>query len=275
MNKKEWQSKRLNARRKTALNRKLDKNLLAYMAAATAAGVGALVGAQPADAEVVYTPANVHAGPGTYYLDLNHDGINDYQFVIGHTSHCEGVCTTNHVHATAFNSQHGKLRVYGLSSNQVFGEGSVASALRIGARVGPDGKYPGGNKMVEANDINSYTFDLSASGPWKANRTGTNTLRNHFVGFKFLIKGEVHYGWARFNVTIRKAAVVSAVLTGFAYETEPNKAISTLILGLRTSAGNSVILDHAQPQSASLGLLARGVDGMAIWRRRAPAMAQS
>lgn len=259
-------------RLQTHLTAQLDKNLLAYVAAATAAGVGAFVAPQSAEAEVVYTPANVHAQPGTYYLDLNHDGINDFKFVLTHTSRCVGLCTTNgHRHHTAFNSQNGKLQVYGLSNNEVFGEGSVASALRVGAMVGPEGKFPGGNKMVSANDINSYLSDLAADGPWKTSPFGSNTIRNHFVGFKFLIQGEVHFGWARFTVSTKKGANIAPVLTGYAYETQPNTPISTLIVV--PSADSESEKSGTQP--ASLGLLARGVDGLAAWRRRSPVSSQN
>lgn len=257
------------------LNGKLDKALLSYVAAATAAGVGAMIAAQPAEAEVVYTPAHAHLS-GTFYLDLNHDGVNDFKFVLAHSSRCQGLCTTSSRrirHDTAFTSQHGELNVYGLSSNQVFGEGSVASALRVGARIGPDGKFPGGNKMVSASDINSYTFDLAVNGPWKEASFGSNTIRNHFVGFKFLIKGEVHFGWARFNVSTKKGANVSATLTGYAYETVVNKPIRTFDLPPKTSAIAPAALDHSA-QPTSLGLLARGVDSLAVWRRRTPAVAE-
>jgi hypothetical protein len=245
----------------------LDKNLLAYVVAATAAGVG-LIAAHPANAEVVYTPANKQFGPGTYFLDLNHDGIDDFKFVLAHTSECIGCTTGARIRpGSAVNFQLGALKVYGLSSNQVFGEGSVASALRIGAKVGPGGKFPGGQKMVSANDINSYLSDLSARGPWRTAQIGSNTIRNHFVGFKFLIQGEIHFGWARFTVSIKKAAKIAPVLTGYAYETQPNTPISTLIVV--PSADSEPEKSGAQP--ATLGLLAGGADGLAAWRKRAPA----
>ena len=44
--------------------------------------------------------------------------------------------------------------------------------------------------MVSANDINSYTFDLGVDGPWKGASFGSNTIKNHYLGFKFMIRGE-------------------------------------------------------------------------------------
>lgn len=55
---------------------KLEKNLVAYMAAAGAAGVS-LLAAQPVEAKVVYTATNTAVGNGTP-IDLNNDGIADF-----------------------------------------------------------------------------------------------------------------------------------------------------------------------------------------------------
>jgi hypothetical protein len=55
---------------------KLEKNLVAYMAAAGAAGVS-LLAAQPVEAKVVYTATNTAVGKGTP-IDLNNDGVADF-----------------------------------------------------------------------------------------------------------------------------------------------------------------------------------------------------
>jgi hypothetical protein len=59
-----------------SLNRHLDR----YVIAATAAGVSWLALAQPANAEIVYTQVNqVIPSDTTFNLDLNHDGIVDFE----------------------------------------------------------------------------------------------------------------------------------------------------------------------------------------------------
>jgi hypothetical protein len=45
---------------------------------AGAAGVSALALTLPADAKVVYTPANVQVSGKPLPIDLNHDGITDF-----------------------------------------------------------------------------------------------------------------------------------------------------------------------------------------------------
>ncbi len=64
-----------------SLSRSLHHRLNLYALAATAAGVGALALAQPAQAEIVYTPAHkkLHLNHN-FFLDLNHDGVNDFKF---------------------------------------------------------------------------------------------------------------------------------------------------------------------------------------------------
>lgn len=56
-------------------------------------------------------------------------------------------------------------------------------------------------------------------GPWKEATRG-------FLGLKFIIQGQVHYGWARLDVTATIRGIYGAI-TGYAYETEPNTPILT------------------------------------------------
>ena len=65
------------------------------------------------------------------------------------------------------------------------------------------------------DDVGSYYCE----GKW-------NGVNNRYLGLKFTIQGKVHFGWARFNVSCNKFKI-SALLTGYAYETIPNKPIVT------------------------------------------------
>jgi hypothetical protein len=70
--------------RKTAdLSESVHRQLSMYALAASAAGLGFLTSSQPAEAKIVYTPAHVvvqRGWPGIVSLDLNHDGITDFNF---------------------------------------------------------------------------------------------------------------------------------------------------------------------------------------------------
>jgi hypothetical protein len=48
-------------------------------------------------------------------------------------------------------------------------------------------------------------------------------LKQAYLGLKFVIKGKVHFGWARAKVSVGFS--ITAVLIGYAYETIPGKPI--------------------------------------------------
>jgi len=85
-------------------------------------------------------------------------------------------------------------------------------------------------------------------------------VKNRYLGLRFIIKGETHFGWARLNVACNLGSKKIGLLTGYAYETVPNKPI---IAG-RTK-GPDVITD----QPASLGQLARGASAASGLAREA------
>jgi hypothetical protein len=80
-----------------------------------------------------------------------------------------------------------------------------------------------------------------------------------------MIAGEVHFGWVRLNANGLQFGGGQAVITGYAYETEPNHLIRA---GEESgapdkSASSSTVQAEQQP---TLGLLALGVDGLDAWR---------
>jgi hypothetical protein len=251
------------SRPKASLNPKLDKNLIAYMTAASAAGVAMLTAAPPAAAEVVFTPTNTPIAAGTtYLLDLNNDGIPDF------TLHrCRSICGGDG------HSSWLKLEL-DAPGNAVapaaFPYAFEAAALKRGAPIGPRQAFLsksqtsyGGIGMADAFQYSRTFFH----GPW-ANAT------NRFLGLKFLVDGQVHYGWARLTVTnFNKGG--TATLTGYAYETVPNQRI---FAGERGAPGSDAQalpapLSETPTQPVSLGMLARGTDALDLWRRRQPAAA--
>ncbi len=186
------------------LNSTLHRHLTTYMTAATAAGVS-LLAARPAAASIVYTPADVAMGR-SYALDVNHDGIADFNFDIFIISGSDGGIADFGVHLNVPGNQ--------VHANGI--NGHWAAALPIGAVIGP--AKPFTSFLSTYSCVFMYAhgeFYLSHgrtsfwNGPW-ANQT------NKFVGLKFMIGDTVHYGWARLSTA------QGPVLTGYAYETEPN-----------------------------------------------------
>jgi hypothetical protein len=74
-----------------------------------------------------------------------------------------------------------------------------------------------------------------------------------------LIDGQVHYGWARLNVARPQVGGIQATVTGYAYETIPNKPIIT---------GKTKEPDVITLKSATLGHLAQGASGISAWREK-------
>ena len=178
----------------SSLNNRLNKQLLAYLAAAGAAGVSMLALTQSADAEVVYTPTNRVITAGSR-IDLNNDGIADYLF---HSN--LNICGTC-----------GYFEVQALKVNKMM---SNAAPLAAGVSVGPDGKFRRGAEIMI--DWCSCSGNPGTGGPWIG-------IQNEYMGFEFKITGTAHFGWARFSVTDKGAIT----LTGYAYETVPLKPIVT------------------------------------------------
>src|SRR5579872_4156298 len=167
-----------------------------YALAASAAGVGLLALAQPAEAKIVYTPTHHVIGKnGRYKLDLNHDKITDITLVDTYG------CNTDYCY--------GRLSAIPVGGNGVEGKKGFLSipfayALKHGALVGPKEPFSG---QLMASD------NMGTLGQWL-------NVTNGYLGLKFEINGKTHYGWARLSVT-DKNAVITATLTGYAYETIP------------------------------------------------------
>jgi hypothetical protein len=220
------------------LNAKLDKHLLAYATAATAAGVGVLSLAQPAAAKIVYTKANIPitVNGGAIPLDINNDGIPDIGFYNGYTIG-GGVRRAEGTHggsAEVFPAQKGN-EIWEIKSHNT----SCAAALASGVRVGPKGPLVAKSLLMAASGGN-YTNGGTAFGPWEKVSKG-------YLGVKFSIKGKMHYGWAR----IKWDGIGNTdYITGYAYETVPNKPIVT---------GKTKGTDD---DSGNLGVLAQGAAGL-------------
>src|ERR1700722_19502171 len=81
------------SRRPFELPESLQSRINAYALAASAAGVGMLALAQPAEAKIVYHKTHlVIAGAERYNLDLNHDRITDFSVVNFYTTSCPDSC---------------------------------------------------------------------------------------------------------------------------------------------------------------------------------------
>ena len=242
------------------LSAKLEQTMLAYAAAATAAGVGILSLTCPAEARIIYTRANEELLPNKLFpLDLNHDTKKDFTFDDSHGS-------------TSIGGAWGILTIFpNRSTNEILGYQTangfnrMASALPAGVQVGPKEKFsPGERIMLRTSVSGGHRRGTSSSrciGPWK-------NATNRYLGLKFIINGKPHYGWARLSVSCSNI-VVSGILSGYAYETVPNKPIITGKTkdDAETSNPNEGAEDLSPSVTApTLGRLAQGASGLSTWR---------
>ena len=165
------------------LNPRIDKMIAAYATAASAVGVALLATAPTAEAEIIYTKARVTIGRGVtshYHLDLNHDRIGD--FSIGFCS-CEP-----HGTALSISSMRGVGNMVMAAASHPYS----AAALKAGAPIGPKQAF----QLLEIRmaTTGSYFYGRYSGGPWAGG------VFDRYLGLKFEINGEFHYGWARMTV---------------------------------------------------------------------------
>lgn len=240
----------------TKLTPTLDKRLFSYVTAATAAGVS-LVAVSSAEAKIVYTAANVviPENGGTVNLDLNNDGIADFGFYFGgYPGLHKAAKTPEGAHSyilAAFPQGSAANAIWAVSSKGA----NCAAALPPKVKVGPGAPFKASVGVMWAS-AGSYTRGGTEFCPWASKHRGA------FLGLKFFISGQAHYGWA--HVTVGNTGTI---LNGYAYEDVPNQPIHTGQTSGPLSVTQASLTMAPVPQSATLGMLAQGSRGLSIWRR--------
>lgn len=244
-----------------------------YAAAASAAGVSILA-STPADAKVVVTHINTAISPSVA-LDLNHDGIIDFNLtkwkanasieLFSYLLVCHEAYQVASHQCLSSSSQPN-------AANVVRGTSAGALDLPFGAPIGPGQQFGGTKGRVLMGGRNAATFssihEQTWYGPWVAGGAG---VKDRYLGLKFKIGSQFHFGWARVTVTTTADHGFSATLTGYAYETIPGKAIRAGAISDAPQAALEPAPPSIGPQQAdreaSLGMLSLGSMGLTIWRR--------
>jgi len=259
-------------RKTRGISDSLNRQLNTYAQVAAAAGVSVLALAGASDAEVVYTATHQVTHPGSpLYIDLNHDGIHDFLLRTTYYAGSSGF----EIGVNAFGPANNRVagRRFRTSSGYFF---SAASALPAGAEIGPKGNFSIRFPLMAVEHFGRVGTQYSYLGPWAGKGKG---VKNRYLGLKFIVHGEVHYGWARLTITLgheRQVDDVVATLTGYAYETVPDKPI---LAGRITGADVTTVEPETEemaplaplaapaPLPATLGLLAKGALALDLWRR--------
>jgi hypothetical protein len=234
------------SRKQKPLSESLHRRLSLYTLAAGGVGVTVLALVPSAEAEVVYTKVLHKIGRNDRVpLDLNHDGITDFQI-------------DNVFHVT-----HTRLEVWPAAGNYAaMSHFGIAEALPRGAVIRVNRPSMQGNSSRIPEILASIAYSGYYVGYWF-------NVRNGYLGFGFKIDGKLHYGWARLTVILNRNFQIEATLTGFAYETEPETPIIAGDTGnaVEGDADSGPNADVSVPQSnpnpvATLGALALGAQGL-------------
>lgn len=241
-------SKTQNKKRLPAvLGNSVERQLLGY---AAAAGAGLLSIALPANAEIIYTPSNIPMAlpvgnqVATTQLDLNNDGNPDFTF---------SLVSSASAFSSVFRSQRTLAIGADQTGNEIIGVAGVKGFAPTAAPV-PAGKKIGTQKNFVSHGaimaIEAYFGPNSTrnSGSWRYVQTA-------YLGLKFLIDGQVHYGWARIKFPGPGNYELPSIY-GYAYESTPNTPIVT-----GQTSGTAADVSSAR---GSLGALAAGAAGKQI-----------
>jgi hypothetical protein len=212
------------------LSHRLTKHLLAYATVAGAAFV------PRAEAEVVFTLVHQKIN-GEISLDLNHDGIPDFDIYSSYFSAIGNLSVKPVVQGD---------RIVPSRQACYFHRGMAAAALPVGEVIGPGLPF-----QADATCMAVLNNSIS-DGPWLF-------AKGRYLGFAFVIDGKEHFGWARVTMNFWAYDGVAEVL-GYAYETVPGKPIT---------AGDTGHAAKSSLESASLGILALGAPGLQLWRTEA------
>jgi hypothetical protein len=203
------------ARVPSQLSASLYQQLHAYTLAASAAGVSVLALTVPADAKIIYTPTHT-------VIKLHHP------YTLSFNGHKEFGIAVSHCSTTACRRYSSAIGIFSLGSGSTAriaaarsttdSYANFALALKKGAPIPTRRSFRAG--VLDGRFCGPVSSSCDSFGRWLPGTT------NRYVGLRFSVSGKVHYGWARMSVrsTFHPPAYV-VVLTGYAYETIPNKPI--------------------------------------------------
>jgi hypothetical protein len=241
---------------KKSSSNNLNCQIAQYSLAAAVASVSMLALVQPAAGEVVVTkktipiPLTSTGVREPVKVSMANNGINDFSFEL-YSSNVNSVAER----ILTLDGATPRDRVIAMGDLNTY-----AAQLPRGRKIGGTYDNLGSRLLVEASVSGGTSRYFQ--GFWDGN------LKDQFLGVRFLIDGKPHYGWIRLSVTTNTkphGPFITATITGYAYETVPNKAI---LAGAAKSTGEVQVLRDGRNQvGPSLGMLALGSDGMQLWRR--------
>ena len=250
----------------------LEQQLRSYAVAASAAGVALLACVMPANARIICgRPGLLLQGNETFPVNpakQQYAPFNLAQTWIYWTS-CDQTSCFTHLWNRAFFTPNAA------DANEMLASNSFPAALPSGAEIGPSGRFGKGKSYGLL-----FTYGNIGSGTVNHHKGNFGFGTNGYVGYKLLIAGKDHFGWARLGAELNQKKTTTKLLT-FGYETVPGRALRAGAcdeLGQLSESQaapkdpREAAVDHdrlgkpvdppampfAKPKDASLGMLALG-----------------
>lgn len=222
----------------------LSKRLAAY-ALSAAAGVGVLAIAPSAHANGIKFVNNADITIGM--------NSTEYLTISGAKALEVSDRETHNIIKSTFG---GGVRNFGTFSVHPLNGGAVAGGrVASGAVIGPSATFLGTHPQQLAFNSGSTCGRCLAGHSFNAWGSGG------FLPFKFISKGNAYFGWAHVSISGNEKSGLTGHISQFAYETGPNTALR---VG-QTSPS-------AVPEPDTLALLALGAIGLAVLRKKRPAV---
>lgn len=216
----------------------LDAKLLAYALAG-----GAFVGAPGiANAGVIhYGGLPILSAPSGVEIDLNNDSQADFS-----TQYTAGTSGNVYNYLNA------------LGSNSFTGEISAGASIDAGTTFA----FAGTGNILNQGEVSSSAGKGGTTKYSVTNQSGSFPIdSSYYVGLRFDVSGQTHYGWAQIYNNFYTADNVGAsgltTVLDYAYEDTAGAAIQ---------AGQTK--DADVPEPGTLALFAMGAAGLALLRRR-------
>jgi len=225
------------------LSEPVHRRLNSYALAASAAGVSAMALAHAAQAEIIYTKASLDCSISCRFTITGQERQNSFSFIFNSTATSSG----DYARWMVLDGYQNPARAFVGGKTPAFSGLSFASALRAGVRIDAAELQTVANLWLREHTFRgAYMY----KGQWANDGKG---ISDRYVGVKFDIGGDTHFGWIRLNVKLDEKGdpKFATKVTGYAYETTPNKPI---------------VAGKTHGDGATLSRLAQGASGLTAWR---------
>ena len=193
----------------------MKKSLQSKLKTYSSVAAGVLV-ASSAGAQIVYTDVNpdvtLNTFPSSFDIDMNGDMTTDFSFAMSAST----AYSSFQKHNVVFNPA---------TSNSFITSNTYVGVLNLNSAIGSTGSFE--NLGFHKNMASFYSFTAAGNtySYTNGNWTGSNT--DKYIGVKFDISGNTHYGWIRLDASfaIPYNSAWSLTIKDFAYQSTPQVAI--------------------------------------------------